>query len=67
MVFAAFLKLIIPFVVVIPGILAFNLYNTDLRAQAQIKNETAIAEFQAGEDMIFPFNEQFAEVEPDVF
>ncbi len=65
-VFAAFLKLIIPFVVVIPGILAFNLYSTDLRAQAQIKNETAIAEFQAGEDMIFPFNEQFAEVEPEM-
>jgi SSS family solute:Na+ symporter len=65
-VFAAFLKLIIPFVVVIPGILAFNLYNTDLRAQAQIKNEAAIAEFQAGEDMIFPFNEQFAEVQPEM-
>ena len=29
--FAAFLKLIIPFIVVIPGILAFNLFNSDLR------------------------------------
>ncbi|NQV34867.1 MAG: transporter, partial [Phycisphaeraceae bacterium] len=65
-VFAAFLKLIIPFVVVIPGILAFNLYSDDLRAQAQIKNETAIAEFQAGEDKIFPFNEQFAKVQPEM-
>lgn len=65
-VFAALLKLIIPFVVVIPGILAFNLYNSDLRAQAKIKNEAAIAEFQAGEDMVFPFNEQFAEVEPEM-
>ncbi|MCP4451136.1 MAG: sodium/solute symporter [Planctomycetes bacterium] len=65
-VFAAFLKLIIPFVVVIPGILAFNLYNSDLKAQAKIKNMTAITEFQAGEDKIFPFNEQFAEVEPDM-
>ncbi|MCF7976076.1 MAG: sodium/solute symporter [Phycisphaerae bacterium] len=64
-VFAALLKLIIPFVVVIPGILAYNLYRTDLRDQAQIKNETAIAEFQAGEDKIFPFNEQFAEVQPE--
>lgn len=63
-VFAALLKLIIPFVVVIPGILAYNLYRTDLRDQAQVKNETAIAEFQAGEDKIFPFNEQFAEVQP---
>ncbi len=65
-VFAALLKLIIPFVVVIPGILAFNLYNTDLRAQAQIKNVDAIEEFKAGEDKIFPFNEQFAEVEPEL-
>jgi SSS family solute:Na+ symporter len=65
-VFAALLKLIIPFVVVIPGILAFNLYNEDLRAQAQIKNEAAITEFQAGEDKIFPFNEQFAEVQPEL-
>ena len=31
-VFAAFLKLIIPFVVVIPGILAFNLFSGDLLA-----------------------------------
>ena len=32
--FAAFLKLLIPFVVVIPGILAFNLFSKDLQAQA---------------------------------
>jgi len=42
-VFAAFLKLIIPFVVIIPGILAYNLYRDDLKAQAEIKNEQAIA------------------------
>lgn len=34
-VFAAFLKLIIPFVVVIPGIIAFNLFYGDMQIKAQ--------------------------------
>lgn len=41
-VFAAFLKLIIPFVVVVPGILAYNLYRNDLREQAEVKYEKQI-------------------------
>jgi SSS family solute:Na+ symporter len=41
-VFAAFLKLIIPFVVVIPGILAFNLFSQDLHRTAAEKNVNAI-------------------------
>ncbi len=36
-VFAAFLKLLIPFVVIIPGILAYNLFRDDLKVQAQNK------------------------------
>ncbi|MFM8982825.1 MAG: sodium:solute symporter family transporter, partial [Spartobacteria bacterium] len=40
-VFAAFLKLIIPFVVVIPGILAFNLFSNDLHESAAQKNISA--------------------------
>jgi SSS family solute:Na+ symporter len=36
--FAAALKLIIPFVIVIPGIIAFNLYSTDLAEIDQRKN-----------------------------
>ncbi|MBQ8899818.1 MAG: transporter, partial [Akkermansia sp.] len=40
-VFAAFLKLLIPFVVIIPGILAYNLYRDDLAAKAD-SNTTAI-------------------------
>ncbi len=40
-VFAAFLKLLIPFVVIIPGILAYNLYRDDLAAKAD-DNATAI-------------------------
>lgn len=41
-VFAAFLKLLIPFVVVIPGILAYNLYREDLRKSAYGKQTEAI-------------------------
>ena len=41
-VFAAFLKLIIPFVVVIPGILAYNLFRDDLKDSADSKNNAAI-------------------------
>ncbi len=37
-VFAAALKLIIPFIVVIPGILAFNLFNSDLADDAVNRN-----------------------------
>ncbi|MBN2137776.1 MAG: sodium/solute symporter [Sedimentisphaerales bacterium] len=33
-VFAAFLKLLIPFVIVVPGIIAFNLYSTDMKNEA---------------------------------
>jgi len=44
-VFAAFLKLLIPFVVVIPGILAFNLFTADLETAAVVKNAKAIATF----------------------
>ena len=43
-VFAAFLKLIIPFVVVIPGILAYNLFSGDLHDSAAKKN---VAAFEA--------------------
>lgn len=44
-VFAAFLKLVIPFVVVIPGILAFNLFSDDLRSAAVSKNAKTIATY----------------------
>ena len=44
-VFAAFLKLIIPFVVVIPGILAYNLYQGDLRGAAINKNAKTMATY----------------------
>jgi len=45
-VFAATLKLLIPFLVVIPGILAFNLFSSDLHTNAANKN---VAIVQAAE------------------
>ncbi len=43
-VFAASLKLVIPFIVVIPGILAFNLFNQDLKDDAINRNARVISE-----------------------
>jgi len=34
-VFAAFMKLIVPFVIVVPGIIAFNLYSNEMRLEAR--------------------------------
>lgn len=65
-VFAAFLKLIIPFVVVIPGMLAYNLYSGDLRAQGELKNTPVLAEFNAGANKVFPFSENYAKLYPDL-
>ncbi|MBN2064624.1 MAG: sodium/solute symporter [Sedimentisphaerales bacterium] len=64
-VFAAFLKLIIPFVVVIPGILAYNLFSNDLHDEAIKKNSTIIAEYEAGTEKVFLFNEAFAKLKPE--
>jgi len=45
-VFSAFMKLLIPFVVVIPGIIAFNLFSKDMQDQSAIDNATVIAKYQ---------------------
>lgn len=42
-IFAAYLKLIIPFVVVIPGIISFNLYHKDMQLEARGDAGTAMA------------------------
>lgn len=44
-VFAAFMKLLIPFVIVIPGIIAFNLYSTDMRLQANADKAKVLAKY----------------------
>lgn len=57
-VFAAFLKLLIPFVVIIPGILAYNLFRNDLkdiadtRADAIVQTAEADAQ-QVGKKVIY--------------
>ncbi|OGC02891.1 hypothetical protein A2V82_15585 [candidate division KSB1 bacterium RBG_16_48_16] len=44
-VFAAFLKLIIPFVIVIPGIIAFNLFSADMQFEAIRDNARVMAKY----------------------
>jgi solute:Na+ symporter, SSS family len=44
-VFAALLKLIIPFVIVVPGIIAFNLYSNNMQLEAARDNAAVIAKY----------------------
>jgi SSS family solute:Na+ symporter len=44
-VFAAFLKLLIPFVIVVPGIIAFNLFSGDMQLEAARDNAPLIAKY----------------------
>ncbi|MCU0914798.1 MAG: sodium/solute symporter [Planctomycetes bacterium] len=43
--FAAFMKLLIPFVIVVPGIMAFNLFAGDMQNQAVTDNAVVIARY----------------------
>jgi SSS family solute:Na+ symporter len=45
-VFAAFMKLLIPFVIVVPGIIAFNLFSTDMRLEAAGDNTGVLTRYQ---------------------
>jgi SSS family solute:Na+ symporter len=64
-IFAAALKLIIPFIVVIPGILCFNLYSQDLRAEAVKKNASTLAQMTAAATpKVYPITENFALTDP---
>ncbi|MGD2135799.1 MAG: sodium/solute symporter [Gemmatimonadales bacterium] len=46
-VFAAFMKLIIPFVIVVPGIIAFNLYSHEMRLEARDDTAESLARYLA--------------------
>jgi SSS family solute:Na+ symporter len=46
-VFAAFMKLIIPFVIVVPGIIAFNLYSNEMRFEARGDRTGSLARYRA--------------------
>ena len=63
-VFAAFLKLVIPFVVVIPGILAFNLFSKDLHEGANRTNVSMME--KAGEGAVFQVEPAFVELQPEL-
>jgi SSS family solute:Na+ symporter len=43
--FAAGMKLLIPFVIVVPGIIAFNLFSGDMQNQAVVDNAAVIARY----------------------
>ena len=62
-VFAAALKLVIPFVVCVPGIIAFTLYSGQMAAKADADTNSAIVEIfrSAPDDQLFPFRDDFAE------
>ncbi len=61
-VFAAFLKLLIPFIVVIPGILAYNLFSDDLHTHANVKNEHILQRYEEGQKQLYIFTDSFAEL-----
>ena len=64
-VFAAGLKLLIPFVVLIPGILAYNLYNTDMKAGAEAKAAATIAAVEAsGKTPLYNVTADYLMTEP---
>jgi SSS family solute:Na+ symporter len=64
-VFAAFLKLLIPFIVVFPGIMAFNLFNAEMRQLGAEKNRPVMEAFARGDALIYAFDEHFAGINPD--
>ncbi len=71
-VFSAFMKLLVPFVVVIPGIIAFNLYSEDMKDLAVSDNAPVIAMYMManpdtemvetaqapGDDVVAAWNQQ---------
>ncbi len=70
-VFAAGLKLIIPFIIVFPGMIAFNLYSSDMKVEAADNNTEILAAFEevranpAGAKMAFSFDRQFPKMYGD--
>ena len=66
LVLAAFLKLVVPFVIVIPGIIAFNLFSRDMEANA---GNQWVAYEQAVDDpasvQIFEVDEKWANAHPE--
>jgi SSS family solute:Na+ symporter len=70
-VFAAGLKLIIPFVIVVPGMIAFNLYKGQMADEAIRSNEPVVERFEEVRDspgsarVAFRFDREYARLQPD--
>lgn len=73
-VLAAFLKLIIPFIVCIPGIIAFTLYAPKMQENAmtmETLNKPILQAFEQAEgepeqaNIVIPFNDDFAQLYPE--
>ncbi|MBW8015466.1 MAG: sodium/solute symporter [Planctomycetes bacterium] len=70
-VFAAALKLIIPFIIVVPGIIAFNLYGDDMKTEAIDTNAAVVSTFEEVQDspadsgVAFVFDRYYEEVYPE--
>ena len=70
-VFAAGLKLLIPFIIIFPGMIAFNLFHEDMKTDAAEKtNRPTLAAFQQHKSdpaakIAFPFDQEFATLYPD--
>jgi SSS family solute:Na+ symporter len=64
-VFAASLKLIVPFIIVIPGMIAFNLYQGEMKTEAVDNNAATLAAFEQARanptsaNLAFKFDQQF--------
>ena len=70
-VFAAGLKLIIPFIIVIPGIIAFNLFSDEMKSLAVPENQQVLDSFAESKNasatnVAYSFNENFAKLYPEV-
>jgi solute:Na+ symporter, SSS family len=69
-VFAAAMKLIIPFIIVIPGIIAFNLYANEMRSEAGRGNRAKLERLEeananpAEAKVAFQFDSNFAKLHP---
>ncbi|MCF0233418.1 MAG: sodium/solute symporter, partial [Thermoguttaceae bacterium] len=71
LVFAAFMKLLIPFIVIFPGMIAFNLFHNEMKASAAGKDEITRFEQCAKDGVIpegaplFTFNRSYAAINPE--
>ncbi len=70
-VFAAFLKLLIPFIVIFPGMIAFNLYSGTMRDKAHekvasVEKFEALAADNSAQNKLFTFDEQFVQFQPEM-